>query len=663
MKPILPILLTLLISVHTNAQDWKRTMNWYFGDSAGLSFATDPPTVLTDGAMYAGEGCATISDTNGNLLFYTNGITVWNWNHQVMDNGTGLNGHISSTQSSLIVPWPGNDSLYYIFTTDAVGQWKGLQYSLVNIKENAGQGKVIIKNILLKTPVSEKLAATKHLNGRDYWILTRGYSNNNFYSYLITNNGIVDCPVTTAIGAMASSPSDAQGEIEFSLDGTKLIEAVYNLSYNRIDIFSFDRERGIPHNQINIPNIILPFSVELSQDAKYLYVTNRLNYIYQYDLTKPTGSDIRNTQYEIYFSGNTTNNYHRIIQRGIDNKLYVAIYDSVYLSVINNPEKSEDSCGFVLSGISLVNKGQFGLPNFISSHFYHPVLDFKYETDCGHDTTRFMAWPESVISPFWNIYKNSVLLHSNIQSSFSYHFPDTGKYSVRLIANGDTVIKEIYIEPDLDLGKDTIACNQASIRLNLPSNLRCITWQDGSDSLNYTIAQSGSYHVSAYNIKGCQVSDTINVLFSSIPTPQISRTGDRLETDSNDYSYQWFYNNNPIDSNKYYLIARNTGEYKVKITDSLGCTAISSSFNVNSLSIQPTENVQFKVYPNPSKSGKEIIIESEGLIQSIRVFDVSGKEVFSEQNINDYQYHLKATQKGLYILNINGTANYKLMIE
>ncbi len=169
------------------AQDWKRTQNWYFGDKAGLSFVTDPPAVLTDGAMYALEGCATISDTTGNLLFYTNGQTVWNKNHQVMDNGTGLLGRASSTQAALIVPWPDNDSLFYIFTTHGRGLIQdGLRHSIVNINENNGLGKVVAKNNLLVDVVCEKLTATHHANGRDVWVLVHGFPNDSFYAYLVT---------------------------------------------------------------------------------------------------------------------------------------------------------------------------------------------------------------------------------------------------------------------------------------------------------------------------------------------------------------------------------------------------------------------------------------------------------------------------------------------
>ena len=107
-----------------------QARHWYFGTQAGLDFGTNPPVALTNGALTAFEGCATISDLNGNLLFYTNGNQVWDRSHQTMSNGTGLNGDGLATQSTIIVPGPGNPNLYYIFTVDTNGGPRGLCYSI-----------------------------------------------------------------------------------------------------------------------------------------------------------------------------------------------------------------------------------------------------------------------------------------------------------------------------------------------------------------------------------------------------------------------------------------------------------------------------------------------------------------------------------------------------
>ncbi len=78
--------------------------NWYFGTYAGLTFNTNPPSLLNDGRLVTTEGCASVSDKNGNLIFYTDGSNVYGSNHLLMPNGTGLYGNPSSTQSFCCMP-------------------------------------------------------------------------------------------------------------------------------------------------------------------------------------------------------------------------------------------------------------------------------------------------------------------------------------------------------------------------------------------------------------------------------------------------------------------------------------------------------------------------------------------------------------------------------
>src|SRR5436190_8691 len=108
------IILTLIVSVQLNGQNEHRF--WFFGNKAGLDFITSPPATLTTGSINTVEGCATISDAAGNLLFYTDGITIWDQAHNIMGNGTGLTGNTSSSQSAIIVKQPGNTNLFYVFS-------------------------------------------------------------------------------------------------------------------------------------------------------------------------------------------------------------------------------------------------------------------------------------------------------------------------------------------------------------------------------------------------------------------------------------------------------------------------------------------------------------------------------------------------------------------
>src|SRR5690606_628912 len=90
--------------------------NWYFGNKAAVNFLTATPVVLTNSQMDTFEAVGTASDSSGNLLFYTDGMTIWDRDHNIMPNGTGLTGTVNSTQT-LIIGEIGNKDRYYVFTT------------------------------------------------------------------------------------------------------------------------------------------------------------------------------------------------------------------------------------------------------------------------------------------------------------------------------------------------------------------------------------------------------------------------------------------------------------------------------------------------------------------------------------------------------------------
>ena len=158
--------------------------NWYFGSGAGINFTSGSPVVLIDGMTFTTEGTAVMSDTAGNLLFYTDGVTVWNKNHMMMVNGNNLHGGNSSTQSALIVKQPASDSLYYIFTVGDYGAY-GFSYSVADMSLQSGLGEVILKNIVVSNNSTEKLTGARDANGNDYWILIHVPTSTMIQSYLV----------------------------------------------------------------------------------------------------------------------------------------------------------------------------------------------------------------------------------------------------------------------------------------------------------------------------------------------------------------------------------------------------------------------------------------------------------------------------------------------
>lgn len=325
----------------------KQNDIWLFGFGAGLDFSTGTPVKIENGMMFSKEGCAVISDENGQLLFYTNGVKVWNANHQVMSNGNGLKGGIgtSSTNQALIVPYPNQTNLYYIFTTDERAGANGLHYSIVDMNLNNGLGNLSQKNISLYAPTTERLALARHSDGKSFWLITHGWETDEFITYEITENGFNDHAIISKIGAehhpQNSSNLNSRGYITFNSDFTKMAIAVYKDNF--VELFDFDPCTGSISNAITTNKIDLPYGVAFSPNDKWLYVTNLDGELYQLDSKATTNHKFSNS---INLVGETDEDNLSAIQQGKDGKLYIAIPNSSHLGVINYPNIQGLSCDY-----------------------------------------------------------------------------------------------------------------------------------------------------------------------------------------------------------------------------------------------------------------------------------------------------------------------------
>ncbi|MEI7736880.1 MAG: hypothetical protein WCI49_15535, partial [Ferruginibacter sp.] len=275
---------------------------WYFGINAGLDFNVTPPRTLTNGAMTTFEGCATICNKKGQLLFYTDGIKVYDRTHTVMPNGSGLLGNSSSTQSAIIVPNPGDSNIYYIFTADCAENSfvNGYNYSVVDMRLNNNLGNITTqKNISLYKPCTERLTAVKAANGIDYWVITKGLNNNSFLAYKIDCSGINVTPVISNTGRVHTYDPDkyvGTGQMKVSPDGRKLSLPIL-WPVTLVQLFDFDNNTGIVSNAIDLPDfnpgIGHIYGLEFSPNSKLLYVSTVFdNSIHQYDITSGNATAI-----------------------------------------------------------------------------------------------------------------------------------------------------------------------------------------------------------------------------------------------------------------------------------------------------------------------------------------------------------------------------------
>ncbi|WP_266204228.1 NHL repeat-containing protein [Pontibacter kalidii] len=340
--------------------------NWYFGKGAGIIFKGDSATA-TNSRLFTEEGSATISDAAGNLLFYTNGITVWNREHRVMPNGNGLMGGKSSTQSALILPKPGSESIYYIFTTDIQAQSDGLRYTVVDMTKQEGKGDITSRNNFLIAPATEKLTAVRHSNNRDWWVIAHRWNSNGYMAFLVNKDGVETRPILSLVGTVHGGANrKAIGYLNASPDGTKLASALWDADSN-FEILHFDRSTGKVSDPILLKGFEEAYGVVFSPDGSKLYGTaNGVGggkaQIVQFDL-KAGGADAIAKSAVVV--GTSKSPRIGALQVGPDGKIYVARQDNSYLGVIQNPNAKGEAANYVDEGFHLgKQKSDLGLPNF-----------------------------------------------------------------------------------------------------------------------------------------------------------------------------------------------------------------------------------------------------------------------------------------------------------
>ena len=377
MRNLLLILLLYSIPIFPQA---GPNSNWYFGSNAGLTFNSGSPVALTNGALTTTEGVATISDNSGNLLFYTNGITVWNRNHLVMTNGTGLLGDQSSTQSAIIVQKPLSSNIYYIFTSDNDAGPDGIRWSEVDMSLSGGLGAITSnKNVALLIPSqlsSEKLCAVRNCNNQDLWIITKDWNSSVFRCWSVDPTGIGNIQSWSLAGVAPSGATQGSyGQLKASPDGRKLAACYYGLvgGINKIEIYDFNPTSGFVTNAQTISTELGIYGCEFSPDGKVLYAGCNQGLLLQWNLCAGTLAQIQASRTVISNAGPFIGS----LQVGPDGKIYVA-RNNTSLSVINNPNVIGLGCNYQNLSISLAGRSsRMGLPNFAS---YYNVQNITINT-------------------------------------------------------------------------------------------------------------------------------------------------------------------------------------------------------------------------------------------------------------------------------------------
>ena len=519
----------------------KETENWILSPNSLLNFNSTPPLFNYNSTLPFNsiESSASISDSNGNLLFYTNGDTIRGADGNILSSGEDVSYVQSSdlqstTQGALFIQKPGSPNLFYLFSLGFYQDRfdRGLfSYSIIDRTLNGGLGEVISKyNPLRQDTLAEKLTATKHCNGKDYWIVvvkciaTKLNDGNpieyltEFQSYLLTENGVQNSPVKSILKTRCGR----FGQMKFNNKGNEI--AFAQMGY--LTLLAFDKSNGKVSlkSEKKLP-ILNGYGIEYSPNDSMIYI-NQL----QYHITSNTLTLLNNPDYVAQ------------LQRGMDGKIYsIKVTDAgggfssstltflwnqdnwanaYFLGVpdnttnlvsIENPNSIGLSCQYTPNYL-VTNTPTFSwsvaLPNFPSFYFNHPASEFTYSGTCSGETFVFSLTnnvvPDSV---HWIFHDTGYEVTS---TSASFVFPESGEWEVTCI---------VYINGVLTSSTQCVnVCGQNAVHLpdkiNMcdtptPFELNALNtcsaeylWSTGDTTAAITIQNEGIYTLQTSNSCG-----------------------------------------------------------------------------------------------------------------------------------------------------------------
>lgn len=373
---------------------------WAFSIFVGLDFNSGTALPFTT-SMQANEGCASVCNSAGGLLFYTEGVTVYNKLGAIMPSGLGIVpfGTSSTTQGVLIVPLPGSTTIYYVFSIEysagnisapPIGKFA---YSIVDMSLDGGLGAVTTAGIPIANNLSEKMIAIRG-NNCNIWVLTHSKDSAIFRAYEITSAGINLTPVVSSVGSFSGTDSYSAGVMKISHDRLKLaVQCIRaNSSFVRgTELYDFNPTTGVVSNCRVLETVRNGYGAEFSPDNSKLYSSEYspgFNYVAQYDISLPTTAAIVASKVTLSTAAIPTQAIIGDMKLAYDNKIYrisddLPPYINRFIDVINFPNNPGSSCGFVAKALNISpNWNVYGLPNTVWTVHYDTIYARRDTAGC-----------------------------------------------------------------------------------------------------------------------------------------------------------------------------------------------------------------------------------------------------------------------------------------
>ncbi len=678
--------------------------NWLFGDSCSISFATGNPTindlVLRKKTQRAFEMAVSMSDSLGNLLFYSDGVNLWDNNHNQVNNSPIFGWNISTGS------WDYKGSSVYGFTAFEVPKQPG-KYALICIppqETNSGGQNIycMISSIIydsnnhtitpfqslthpsIYTPgtntFSEDLCVVPHCNGVDYWVLVRGwtsnYMNGNIYAFLFNQNGlnptappVISGPFNrpTGVGGIKSNPA-----------GDKII---CGSGIGKFLMYNFNAATGVLSNEVllpvSLPNDNLCLTCVFSPNGQYAYL--------KYQTGPATGGYIQQVDINslsVVRSLTTTNPNAQpwafgYMELGPDNNIYYNTNNPYYLGKIANPNSPTASA--IAAPVAFI-------PTYTMCNTNQSLINYV-EADKPAEVAPLVVQNSNCssysfsVNPCWSIYTASWNFGDGSATAsghtvlHTYSTPGVYTVSLTLSYNGQNI--PVYTK--------TVTVSSSTLSINGPSAIckgntyvnnysvaniagASYTWTAGNasisgpNSLPSVNLVSGSTGIATLSLQvingGCLSSGTKTITIDTIP--QVALTASTISCVGSTVTLNGTpaggaYTGNNVASAA--LTPTTTGIHKVyyTYTNGNGCANTASlSVMVNACTGLEELNgaIVFNLYPNPT-SGM-LFVSGNTEIAKIEVFNTIGQLILQKDQLRSETAMLDLSQsaKGIYVLRI-----------
>ena len=378
------------------------------------------------------SGATVMSNEKGVLQYYSNGRAIRNMQHKAIQGSACFNDDMVdypldrfiANQSIMSIPAINTSDEYWVFDMDytSVGQFYGaasnLSITKIDMSANDGLGAVTVCNedIIDDTLLNSTMQATRHANGEDWWIVVGKYDSDEYYSILLTEDGVSEVKLSSWDRYYDQTFS---GQSVFSPDGQYFAQVVTD--EQSVQMWRFDNSTGIlsdrtAYNIAPSTSDDNPYGCAFSPNSRFLYVTS-LTHLRQIDLCNYEDLDVELIDvwdgtiefvYRLYFGRQMLTPDQRIIivPYGNGHRLF---------SIINAPNEKGEACRFdqhSLQADPLATNG--GNDVSIFPHFrQYP----SYTGDCSTVSTTSISSDAEKFAVYPNPVSGNGMLHFNTRTS------------------------------------------------------------------------------------------------------------------------------------------------------------------------------------------------------------------------------------------------------